>query len=237
MGELFAYKDTELKVLKNFAAINPNMIVLPDKFAVVNGMKKSVVGYYAFEETYDYEPYGIFDLDEFLTTISSMTEYKLNVCADDNYVEIHDVRNGLKAVYNTSPLDMLPEVKDLTSKFSKTHIDLEFVFTAEKLAILRKVTSVLKLERIYLESIDDGIRILAANKSLKNMTNPTELMLTGEHVVKNELGENVILYINLDELHLLEGDYQVKVSSKGISHWYNEFLKIDYFIGVSHYKE
>lgn len=231
----FSYSDTEIKVLKNFASINPSMIILPDKFAVVNGLKKSVVAYYNFETPYQYNPYGIFDLDEFLTTIGSMSECQLEV--EEGIVTISDDRNNIKSRYNTSPMDMLPEVKDVTRKFEQVPIQMEFKFTSEKIAILKKVTNILKHERIYFESTDDGIRIIAAQKSLANKTNPTELMITGELLIKNELDRNTVLYLNLDELNILDGDYHVKISDAQISHWHNEFLNVDYYIGVNKFTE
>ncbi len=229
----FSYTDTEIKVLKNFATINPSMIVLPDRFAVVNGLKKSVLAYYQFESEYDHDPYGIFDLDEFLTTIGSISGSQLEV--EDGVIYI--TNDSFKATYNTTPLDMLPDVKDVSRKFSKVPINLEFKFPAEKIAILKKVTSILKHERIYFDSTPDGIRIIAAQKSLANKTNPTELMITGELLIQNDLPEGTVLYMNLEEFVLLDGDYHVQISEKEISKWRNEFLDVDYYIGVSQFSE
>jgi len=70
--------EKEIQVLKSFAGINANMIVYPDKFVAINGPKKSLVGIYYFEKPYDYETFGIFDLNEFLGLVQHSRDWRAN---------------------------------------------------------------------------------------------------------------------------------------------------------------
>ena len=50
----FQFNEKETNILKNFAAINPSMIVEPTGLKVINN-SKSVIGFYEFEQSYDFE--------------------------------------------------------------------------------------------------------------------------------------------------------------------------------------
>lgn len=228
----FTYTAEEIRVLKNFDEINHNMIIHPDGFKVINGTKRSVVGYYNFETPYDYKEFGIFDVREFLTVLG-METHTLEV--KDQYVEIEDLRTGATVKYNLTPLEMMPEVKDVHEKFEKLSINLEFSLSNENLVKIKKATNILKAERIYFESRDDTIRIICAGSVLTNSINPYEVPIKDEDIKQNDL--DGILFISVDEFLLLEGDYHVKLSEKGISQWYNEGIKVEYFVGVTKYEE
>ena len=231
----FQYTAEELKVLSNFATINQNMIILPDKFAVINGAKKSVVGYYKFDKKYDYEPYGIFNLPEFLTLMKVYKdEYELAV--HDKYVEVFYPSSNSGTKYNLTPHELLPQVGEISEKFSKLEINLDFDLPAENIVTLKHVANILGLERIYFQSVasQEIILLTAAKKHLEKAENPHVVTINDKktNLRVNSLGDTV-LYINVDELQILEGDYRVRISSRGISHWENQFLNVEYYIGVN----
>lgn len=236
MNTKFQYTAEELKVLGNFSTINENMIVLPDKFAVINGAKKSVVGYYKFDKKYEYEPYGIFNLPEFLTLVKiNGDEYELAVY--DKYVEVFYPSSNSGTKYNLTPHELLPQVGEISEKFNKLNIELDFDLPAENIATLKKVANILGLERIYIQSVpdQDAVLLTAAKKHLEKAENPHVVTITDKktNVRKNGLDVDTVLYVNVEELKILEGDYRVKISSRGISHWENQFLNVEYYIGVN----
>lgn len=228
----FKYNEEELKVLKNFSTINPNMVVLPDKFAVINGAKKSVVGYYTFDTPYDYEPYGIHNLPEFLTLVQ-LDDYELEV--SDKYVEVSYPSSKSSTKYNLTDNEFLPEVGNISSKFEQLDVELDFDLTGEKLNTLKKVVNVLRHERIYFQTFEDTILMTSTNKSLLHAEKPHSIVIDSKanDIRENSLPEDVILYVNVEELHVMEGDYKVKISAKGISKWENQFMDVQYFIGVN----
>jgi hypothetical protein len=241
MTESFRYTEEESKILKNFADIHTGMVIYPDKFMVVNGLDKSLVGIYKFEKAYTYQSYGIYDLKEFL---SGVNLYNSELTVKDKYISISNEKQGISTKYRNTPIDILPEVKDLTEKIKDLDFQIQFKLSAEKFAILRKVIQVYGVERLYFKSIDEKtIKVVAAKKMAADNFDPemqensTVLILSGDDVISSTLDESTVLYIKTDEFKCIDGDYIVKISNKGISNWHNlNIPNLQYFIGVADIK-
>lgn len=231
--EQFQYNEDELRVLKNFATINPNIIIYPNRFVSINGPKASLVGVYDFEKSYKHEPYGIFDLNEFLSLLSQFKDFWLEV--HDKYILVGDDNSSTKVKYNLTPVDLIKSVPVDKLEFNWSEIDkeIEFTFTAENLNTLKKIRSVLASERLFLQSKPDDacIVVTAADKILEDSTNPLTIKVQAEHIKTNDLGDD-ILYLNAEELKILPGDYEVGASVKGLSFWSNQTFNVRYYIGV-----
>ncbi|GAG22253.1 unnamed protein product, partial [marine sediment metagenome] len=75
-------------------------------------------------------------------------------------------------------------------------------------------------------------------EDLKDSQNPTEIIIEGEEVTTSTLPAEAVLYIKEEEFGLLEGNYEVRVSSVGISQWKNtQIPSLVYYIGVSNIKD
>ncbi len=233
----FSYSEEEIKILKNFADINPNIIINPDKFHIVNGSHKSVVGLYSFKGKYGYEPYGIYNLKEFLSGISQFNDAQLEI--HDRYIAIKDPNNNVTTKYSSTDIDLITPAQDPSNKFSKLECDLEFTLTAEKMALIKKVMQIYNCKRIYFETLDkETIRLTTAGINLQSSTNPTEIIVNGEDVIISALSEDIVIYIKSEEFNLLEGDYNVKVAAKGISQWKNIIVdSLMYYIGISNIED
>ncbi len=238
----FSYTEEEIKILKNFAEIHSGMIIKPDNFMVVNGMDKSVVGVYKFENPYDYDEYGIYDLKEFLSGIG-LYESELEI--HEKYVSISNTKQGIQTKYRNTSLDMLPEVKDLSEKMSQIDCELEFSLTAEKYNVLKKIIQVYGADRLYFRALDNkSIRLVAGWKLQSDSFDPelqenaTEIIFKDDEVQSANLPDDTVLYIKVDEFKLMEGDYNVKISSKGISNWKHQHIQtLQYFIGIANIQE
>ena len=226
----FKYTPEELKILKNFATINDNIIIHPHQFSVINGARKSVVAFHVFENTYEHEPYGIFNLREFITLLEiDSGEYELEV--HDRYVQVSYTTSKSATKYQLTDMELLPAVGSISEKYDKLDTELAFELSSEKIAILKKVTNILALERIYFQTVGDKILITATNKSLDDATNP--YIITLDSWSANALPEDVVLYVKVEEFKIMDGDYSVSISAKGISKWTNTFQNVDYYLGVN----
>ena len=65
----FSFDDKTMKVLANFSAINPSMIIQPDKLSVINNTN-SCIGLYPFAKGFDFEEFGLYEAPEFLSALS-----------------------------------------------------------------------------------------------------------------------------------------------------------------------
>lgn len=224
----FKYTEEEMQVLKSFASINDNMIIYPDKFVSI-GTEQSLVGIYRFEKPYDYEAFGIFDLNQFLSLIGLFKGYQLSLSKDNKSVKV--ISDTKEVKYNLTPNEMIKQ-KDtdkLVKNFKALDKQLDFILTSEELSTLKKINSVLKPERIYLESVEESDLVkLTATDRLQESTNPYITSIKNPKV--NGLYKTV-MYFNMQEMKLLEGEYHVQVSTKGISRWINQPFGVVYYIG------
>ena len=244
MSREFSFTEEELKVLTNFVQINPNMVFQLEGFSVVNE-RKSVIAYYTFEKEYDYEVFGIGLCDEFLNIVKGISNFKLKT--SDTCIDIIDVNSAEKGKsynkirYNLTPLKILPKVSNKVPENFKEQGDpnLEFILTSENLAKLKKISAVLKLQRLFIQNgINDNLQLIAGTgKELDSSTNQFEINIDKDFVNHNDL-EDKILSLTVNDINsLIDGEYKVKLSlmeDKGISHWHNNLSPtIDYYIGLS----
>jgi hypothetical protein len=217
------FKDQEINVLKNFATINPSMIIFNDGFKVINN-SKSCLGFYKFQEAYDFAQYGVYDVPKLLTTIGMFKAPEIDV--KDKYLLITEEDFSVR--YLSTVQDILPVVPDVASKFAKVDLSMEFDISADKLNILFKAASVMKCENMFFESEKGKIRITVSDKLEPSNDSFNVTIDTG--IKTNNLAAPI--KIPVAELNLFPGDYSVKISDK-ITRWDNFIGTLHYFIGVS----
>ena len=113
MSTSFSFDDKTIKVLANFAAINPSMIIQPDKLSVIN-TTNSCIGFYPFATSYDFEEFGLYEAPEFLSAIG-VFDTSPNIEVNDKYLMISGKNDKLK--YFTTAKNLLPNVPDVGAKF------------------------------------------------------------------------------------------------------------------------
>lgn len=212
MSSKFSFDEKTIKVLANFASINPSMVIQPDKLSVINN-SNSCVGFYPFSEPFDFEEFGLYESPEFLSALS-IFDTTPNIDVKDKYLEISGKNSKLK--YFTTAKDLLPNVPDVGAKFAKVKPELEFTLTADKLAVINKTASIFKSKFIFFETSKKKILITIADE-LEGSNNSYEILIEDDIEV-NDLKEPV--KISLDDFKILPGEYKVTLSSK-ISRWSN----------------
>ena len=227
----FNYTVEEVKILKNFSTISSSMVIGNKEFSIVNAPKSSLIGVYPLEKEYQYDSFGIFDLNEFLNLINQFKNYSLDL--KERSISIIDQDTGNLIDYNLTPIEMIKTapIDKLKVNFDNIKKHVEFKFSEENLNTLKKIIAVLKPERLFFQSENGYIKITAADKVLESSTNPLIIKIREEDISFNEL-EDTTLYFTMDEMKLLDGEYQVSMSKNGISLWKNKIYKVDYFIGV-----
>lgn len=217
------FTDSELAVLKNFASINPSMVIHKDRLEVINN-SKSTLASFTFDKEYDFEEFGIYVVPDFLQAIGAFKNPDLDVKSD--HVLIKDGNQKIK--FFTTPTNIIPKFQDLGPKFKKLTPELDFDLPGDKLAMIFKTASILKADFLFFESTDDGeVRITITN-DLKSSANSFEVVIR-ENVRTSDLS-GMVIKMSVGELKLVPGDYKVQVSTKQISRW-ESYNGIDYFIG------
>ena len=207
-------------VLKNFATINQNLVIKEGKEITTMSAMKNIVARAEVEEEFPQEV-AIYDLNEFLSALSLFKSPNLQF--QDTYVNITEENNpktSLKYFYSD------PSVVTTPSKMI-TMPSNEVTFTLESatLSNITKAAAVIGSADLVLEN-SSGTPSL----TVKDKKNDTANSYSMGVETKGE--GNFSFFFKVENLKLIDGKYNVEVSSKNISHMKNESTPIEYWIAL-----
>ncbi len=219
------FSDTELSILDNFAKINASQIIKPTGFGAKE-LSNSIIGTYTFENEYDFEPFGIYEVPMFLRAIDTFNNPEIEIKSDRVIIK----EGSAKVKFFTTPLDLIKnaEVPDIAPKFDLLKCELDFDLPADKLATIFKTATVFKAKYLYLESDGDAVRLTVSTGAPSDSGNSFDVSVR-DNIRSNKLGDT-ILKVPLSELRISPGDYSIKASTKKISKW-TCFNDVVYYVG------
>ena len=206
-------------MLQNFATINNGIQVKAGNSLRTISPNKTLLGLSTVTENFA-TPFCIYDLNQFLGTLSLFDSPELEF--GENAVEIVEGETRLKYVYaDPNTIVTVPE------KRLECAGDIEFDFPQKSLDSLQKAANILGLPNLIITTDDAGEYLVASASDVKNSTsNNFKVKLDGE--IPDGVAFKMVL--KFDNLKLIPGDYHVRISSKGISHF--DGSKAEYFVAV-----
>ena len=179
---------------------------------------KNIFGTAKVSENFDTE-FSIYDLSEFLATLSLFETRTYDFGASN--VVVSEGQNKAKYVYADPSMIITPE-KEITMP------NPEIVFELDKdtLSKLQKASSVLSLPDLVLESDGTVVTLIVRDRKLTDSSNEF-----GEHIMDGD-GSVYSMNFKMENLKVLDDDYTVYVSSKGISHFVSKNKGVEYFIAL-----
>jgi len=204
-------------VLKNFSTINSGIRVKQgNKIETISNMK-NILAVATISEEFP-KNFAIYNLPEFLgaTSLLEDPDFQFN----DASLSIADDSSSLSYFYASEGMVVAPD-KIITMPDA----DISFDISTQLLSDLNKAASVLGVNDLVLES--DGTKVTLTVKDKKNTTSNTFSRTVGEGN-----GDTYTMYFKIENLKVLEGSYAVQVSSKGISHFQNKDIELEYFIAL-----
>ena len=208
-----------IEVLKNFSGINQSIVVKEgNKLKTVNSLK-NILAHATVEEDFPKE-FAIYDLTEFLGLLSSMSEPELTFNKSD--VTVSSGTRKVKYRYADTDYIVKPE-KDIDMPES----EIKFKLSEEVYVSLEKVATILQLHDICLKGCKKSGKILLCATNKKNDSSNDYSEEVGKGVTKNF---NIVM--KKENLKIIPGDYDVSISSKGISHFKNVNLNLEYWIAL-----
>jgi len=227
----FSFDEQELKVLANFASLNQQMLIEPDKFSV-STISKSVIAIYPFANPYPFQPFGLFDTSDFLAIIQAMKNSQIEV----KYKFLNIIGDAEKFTYYTTAEDLVPKVPDAGAVFANLDYDLEFSLPADKLAGMMKMSAYSKAPYLFFEadSINGGPRFvrMTLNDDLENASNNWQRTIT-DGVKVNKLEEAV--KIAMVDFKILPGEYEVGIAKKVVKGKNKYFSRWSNLNGATYY--
>jgi len=213
--------DHTIEVLKNFATINQNLVIKEGSTLSTMSAMKNIVAKADVEESFDKEV-AIYDLNEFLASISLFTSPILDF--KEGFVTIKEEsspKNSLKYFYSDPSVVTTPS-KTITMP-SK---EVSFTLNGENLNKLKRAAGVIQAPDLVLEKKDADVFLTVKDK--KNDTANTFSI----DVDTTTEGSNFKFYYKVENLKVMEGNYDVEISSKNISHLKSTNKDVEYWVAL-----
>ena len=212
--------DNTKMVLRNFATINQNLVIKEGSELLTMSAMKNIVAKAEVEETFPKE-IAIYDLNEFLASISLFAVPVLEF--EEQYLTIKEEgqpHKKLKYFYSD------PSVVQTPSKtISMPSEEVSFELKIEKLLEMKKAAGVISSPDMVLQKLNGSSSLLAKDKKNDTANNYSS-------DIKTDGDGEFEFYFKVENLKLLDGDYDVKISSKNISHFKNQNSSIEYWIAL-----
>lgn len=206
--------------LKNFATINQSLLFLEGRKQKTMSIAKNIFASVELEDKFPVE-FGIYDLNEFLNTLSMFDEPTFEF--SEKYMVISD-KSGASCKYNFAAPSLIVSPPD--KNIEMPSVDISFTLTQDTFSKILKASSVLGLPDISLRN-NDGNLMLGVIDKTTDKSNAFEVCV-GEHTAGNEFD----IHIRAELLKLLPGDYDVEISNVGVSRWQGHSNSAEYFIAL-----
>ncbi len=208
-----------LEVLKNFASINPNLVVKAGEPLSTIAEAKNVFAKATIPETFKSD-FGIYDLNEFINVVNLVGDPTLEF-SDESVL----LKNGRsKASYRFADANILTAP---TSQINMPDADVSVTVTADQLSQVRKAAAVLGHSVVSIAG-KDGAVSLSVTDNKNSSANTFDMVVDEDNDCKSEFDFQFLI----SNIRVINGDYSVDVSSKFISRWENTAAPIEYYIAL-----
>ena len=211
-----------ISVLKNFASINQNLVIREGSELQTMSAMKNIVARSGVEENFPREM-AIYDLNEFLAALSLFSSPVLEF--DEQYVTIKEESNptnSLKYFYSDPSVVQSPS-KTITMPSE----DITFELSSGDLSKMKRASAVIGAPDMVLENTDEPFKSILNAIDKKNDTANNyslDISTNGDGQFK--------FYFKVENLKLMEGSYDVSVSSRNMSNFKSKNSDVEYWIAL-----
>jgi hypothetical protein len=212
--------ETTIDILSNFSAINPNLLFKEGNVISTLSEAKNIMASATIEERIT-RKFGIYDLSEFLSTISLIGEPTLDL--GESSVKISGPAGDSIEYFYTNESNLTTPTKNV----SMPKADVKLTVTADAINKIKKAASVLGHSSVQFVGKNGKIscQVFDPNNSTANKYT----LVMDEQNASKEVFSFVIAIGNLK---MLAGDYSISFSSKLISHFKNTSTPVEYWIAL-----
>ena len=212
--------DHTIEVLKNFATINQNLVIKEGSTLSTMSAMKNIVAKADVEESFDKEV-AIYDLNEFLASISLFTSPILDF--KESFVTIKEENSSTSLKYFYSDPSVVTSPSKTITMPSK---EVEFTLNGDNLNKLKRAAGVIQAPDLVLEKKSTGSFL-----TVKDKKNDTANTYSIDVDTKTE-GSDFKFYYKVENLKVMDGNYDVEISSKNISHLKSTNKDVEYWVAL-----
>lgn len=206
-----------LEILRNFSAVNANILIKKGNKLATLAVAKNIMAEVEVEETFDKEV-GIFNLPELLGVIQMMGDPEIKL--EDKFMTLSEGTSKLRYVYADSSILTYP-LKNIKLPSE----EITFSLTSGQLLQIQKAAAALGVQDVAV--VGDGSKIVIQVTDKKNEgSNQYTIDL------KTKTTDEFTVYFKIENFKHISDDYEVAISSKNISKFVGQSVKVTYFVAV-----
>lgn len=214
-------QEQTLNVLKNFSDINPNILIKSGNTIKTISEAKNVLATAIVDNEFP-QQFGIYDLKEFISVLSLVDKPNLKFAEES--VTISDQSGRSKIRYFFSPEETLTSPqKDI----NMPDAEVQFTLDGDTLNKLRSAASALGHNEVSVTAGENGLTLsVVDNENATSNTYSIDVPHTSISLQKFNY------VINIGNLKIIPGDYEVSISSKLISQFKHKSTNVSYWIAL-----
>ena len=208
-------------VLENYATINVSILIREGSQLKTINVGENLISQYDCTEMFP-QTFAIYDLNQFLLGLSLFQDPILEF----NNAEYLTIRGGGRSAkyYFSDPEITLKTAPDRNVNFPGA--DIEFSISGDQLKSLRRAANVYGIPDLVFKSSGGGTVTL----NLCDRENETSNVYSQE-IFGDNTGEYELV-MKMENVNLVAGNYNVKISSKLITEWKHDTLPLIYYIAL-----
>ncbi len=210
-----------LNILKNFAAINQGIWFKKGKTLRTVSPHKNVMAEATINEEIPSE-FGVYDLNNFLSVLTLHKDDPV-IDFDASNILISGLQGRSKIKYRFCAPNMIVAAPDKAITMPDAEITLDL--KQEDFDWIMKAAGVLSSNYVAFESDGENIYVIALD-----MTN--DAAHTDSLEIAKGNGDKYKMIFKIENIKMISGSYEVKISSKGISNFKHKTLNLQYWIAT-----
>ena len=210
-----------LNMLKNFSDINMSIEIKKGSVLRTVSVQKNILAQAELEDEFP-KDFAIYELNRFLGAVSLFDDPELEFNAKS--VNIGTTKHSADYVYCDPSMIVTPPENNITFPDP----EVKFTLTQDSLSQVMRASNVLGTPEIAIEGgphPNDSIRI----KALDVNNDSTD---TFQVVLDEKSGHTFRFVFKTENMKMIPGNYDVEISSKGISHFSLQGIKLQYWIAT-----
>jgi len=210
-----------LNMLKNFSDINMSIEIKKGNVLRTVSVQKNILAQAELEDEFP-KDFAIYELNRFLGAVSLFDDPELEFNAKS--VNIGTTKHSADYVYCDPSMIVTPPENNITFPDP----EVKFTLTQDSLSQVMRASNVLGTPEIAIEGgphPNDSIRI----KALDVNNDSTD---TFQVVLDEKSGHTFRFVFKTENMKMIPGNYDIEISSKGISHFSLQGTELQYWIAT-----
>jgi hypothetical protein len=204
-----------INVLKNFSTINPSIVLKPGSVISTISPNKTIMARATVPDEFS-GVYGFYALNRFISAFSLFENPELDFGSES--VSIRSENRSIVYHYSDPSVIMVAPEKEI----KLPTVDVHFNLTNKDIQTVMKALGVLSLPEIAVVGDGSNVSLQAIDSKVSTADN---------YSIK--VGETDLVFraiFRAENMKMMDGDYEVKISSRGISQFIG--LEATYWIAV-----